>query len=395
MRFSILSAMVLAIPALATFSSPKGGDKWNVGQEQTISWDTNGLEGLIDIKLVPGGATDTTIIITEIATQVENKGSIKWTPDKSIKTTDVTIIIIDSKQTRSSSELFVLVVDIQTVQSNSNNNNNNNYNNNNNNYNNNDNNKGDGKGSNNYGNGSGKDSNGNNYGGNNNYDNGNGKGSENNNYNNGSKDDGKNNTKPYESKSENSRTKSNEYNNGGKSTKSEEQKMTKSEDKMTKTKSEGSKMTTTAMKESKADTTTISHAMTTSVAKETKTKETVAITTPEIATFTPSASLVVLTPLVSEITKASETKAEKTTKTTSQGSTITNQIFITETAGQGLTTFRASTTAAQAVNGTRAIQASGTGTGGSGQQFFGAASSVSVPGTIVGGFFGLLSILFL
>ncbi|RDL38632.1 uncharacterized protein BP5553_02972 [Venustampulla echinocandica] len=123
MRYSIISAALLSMSTLATATgrimSPQAGESWVIGKEQTIMWDTSAMTGPIDANLVPAGAQDTTIIIAKIATQVENKGSLKWTPDKSIAAQQVTIIIIDSKQTNVNSDIFVLVLDENSSKKNS------------------------------------------------------------------------------------------------------------------------------------------------------------------------------------------------------------------------------------------------------------------------------------
>lgn len=94
MRSSIFSALVLGLAAWAqaTISSPKAGDQWAVGDDQTIAWDTTGLVGPCDIHLVPAGAVDTTMIIETIVMGTGNTGSYKWTPEKTLTTTNVAIM---------------------------------------------------------------------------------------------------------------------------------------------------------------------------------------------------------------------------------------------------------------------------------------------------------------
>ena len=120
MRCSLLPAMVIGFSALvqATFSSPKAGDSWVKGQENTISWDSKSVSGLVDISCVPAGAKDTTVIIAQIATQIDSSsGSRKWTPDKSISAQSVTIIIVDSKKSYTVSETLILI-DVESSSSN-------------------------------------------------------------------------------------------------------------------------------------------------------------------------------------------------------------------------------------------------------------------------------------
>lgn len=112
MRYSLLSAFVIRFSALvqATFSSPKSGDSWVIGQENSISWDSSSTSGAVDISLCPAGAKDTTVIIAQIATQVDSSsGSYKWTSDKSLKAESVVIVIVDSKKSYTSSDTFILI----------------------------------------------------------------------------------------------------------------------------------------------------------------------------------------------------------------------------------------------------------------------------------------------
>lgn len=114
MRYLLLSAFTISLSALvqATISSPKSGDSWVIGQENAISWDSSSTSGAVDISLCPAGAKDTTVVIAQIATQVDSSsGSYKWSSDKSLKAGSVAIVIVDSKKSYSSSDTFVLVVD--------------------------------------------------------------------------------------------------------------------------------------------------------------------------------------------------------------------------------------------------------------------------------------------
>lgn len=113
MRYSLFPALALSFAvAKATFSSPKSGDQWTIGSENTISWDSSSTSGMVDISLCPGGAKDTTIAIAQIATQVDSSsGSYKWTSDKSLTAESVTIIIVDSKKSYSKSDDFLLIID--------------------------------------------------------------------------------------------------------------------------------------------------------------------------------------------------------------------------------------------------------------------------------------------
>jgi hypothetical protein len=120
MQFSTLSALVVGFSALAsaTFSSPKAGDQWQVGKEQTLSWDNTGMSGLMDCKIIPAGAVDTSIVIAEVFSQIDivsTGGSYKWTPDASLISQSVTIVIIDSLNQYHYSESFTLIVAETTI----------------------------------------------------------------------------------------------------------------------------------------------------------------------------------------------------------------------------------------------------------------------------------------
>jgi hypothetical protein len=136
MQFSTFSALLMGFAAIAsaTFSSPKSGDKWAVGKEQTLSWDNTGMTGKMDCKVIPAGAVDASIVIAEVFTQIDIEstgGSYKWTPDASIISQSVTIVIIDSQNKYYYSDSFTLIVAETTVVNvgSQENNYNNNYNN--------------------------------------------------------------------------------------------------------------------------------------------------------------------------------------------------------------------------------------------------------------------------
>ncbi|KAF8851097.1 hypothetical protein BDZ45DRAFT_163022 [Acephala macrosclerotiorum] len=117
MRSAILQVLSLAFffgHGLATITSPTAGDQWPVEQDQMIMWDTTGLTEPIDIHLVPAGATDTTVIITEIALQTGNAGTLKWAPPATITTTEVAILIVDAKKITVLSETFIILIQVMT-----------------------------------------------------------------------------------------------------------------------------------------------------------------------------------------------------------------------------------------------------------------------------------------
>lgn len=107
---SVLSLVFFTARVLAGISSPAAGDKWPVDQNQMIMWDTAGLKEPIDIHLVPAGAKDTTVIITEIAIQVRNTGKLQWAPPTTIDITQVIILIVDAKKVTIISEIFIIII---------------------------------------------------------------------------------------------------------------------------------------------------------------------------------------------------------------------------------------------------------------------------------------------
>ncbi|KUJ11349.1 uncharacterized protein LY89DRAFT_739545 [Mollisia scopiformis] len=113
MRSSILQALSLALfstRALANISSPASGDQWPVDSNQMVTWDTTGLDGPIDIHLVPSTAIDATVIITEISLQVDNTGSLQWSPPETVDVMQAKVLIVDSKQVTVISDVFIIVL---------------------------------------------------------------------------------------------------------------------------------------------------------------------------------------------------------------------------------------------------------------------------------------------
>jgi hypothetical protein len=115
MRSTLISLLAFGLSALAqssSFMNPSAGDSWPMGQMQNIMWDSSMLAGgMVDIHLVPSGATDITVIVTEIALQVPNSGSFMWAPDATVTVTDVEIIIVDSMQKMIISEVFIIIIE--------------------------------------------------------------------------------------------------------------------------------------------------------------------------------------------------------------------------------------------------------------------------------------------
>ncbi|KAH7354625.1 hypothetical protein BKA65DRAFT_548721 [Rhexocercosporidium sp. MPI-PUGE-AT-0058] len=116
---TVLAAFVSLVQG--TITKPAAGDQWIIGEKSTITWDTAGFSDKVDIALVPAGATDTSVIIAQIATATANTGSQTWTPPSTMKGGDVSVIIVNSQQssaassasvtqTSSSSGIFVIVI---------------------------------------------------------------------------------------------------------------------------------------------------------------------------------------------------------------------------------------------------------------------------------------------
>ncbi|KAE9373048.1 hypothetical protein N431DRAFT_337611 [Stipitochalara longipes BDJ] len=112
MRQSFLSALVLGFSALAraTISSPAANDQWPVGANQNIVWDTTGLMAPLDIHLVPAGATDITVVITDVVLQIGNTGTFQWAPPTAIDIEQVEIIIVDATKKLVISEVFTIII---------------------------------------------------------------------------------------------------------------------------------------------------------------------------------------------------------------------------------------------------------------------------------------------
>jgi len=81
-----------------------------VGTNQGIMWDTSKLTGPCDIHLVPAGATDLTVVITDIVLGTANTGSYQWTPEKTLTTTHVAIILVDATKTFVKSDDFIIII---------------------------------------------------------------------------------------------------------------------------------------------------------------------------------------------------------------------------------------------------------------------------------------------
>ncbi|KAK0107416.1 hypothetical protein ONS96_003234 [Cadophora gregata f. sp. sojae] len=123
MQISFIT-VVAALVSLAqgTIMKPAAGDQWVVGEQSTIEWDTKSFSNKVDIALVPAGATDTSVIIAQIATQTANTGSYTWAPPSTMKGGDVSVIIVNSGQgsaaaavsvsskSSSVSEIFVIII---------------------------------------------------------------------------------------------------------------------------------------------------------------------------------------------------------------------------------------------------------------------------------------------
>ncbi|KAF6837820.1 hypothetical protein CMUS01_04900 [Colletotrichum musicola] len=85
MRFTTSLALLLSVAfADAQFTKPLAGDTFPLGQQITIEWYTAGLKAPINLDLVPGDATDGSVVAETIGAQIENVGRLNWTPDASI-----------------------------------------------------------------------------------------------------------------------------------------------------------------------------------------------------------------------------------------------------------------------------------------------------------------------
>lgn len=108
MQISIFMALAaLATLAQATVTKPAAGDQWVVGEQSTIKWETAGFSDKVDIALVPAGATDTSVVIAQIASQTANTGTQTWTPPSTMSAGDVSVIIVNSGQSSSANSVSV------------------------------------------------------------------------------------------------------------------------------------------------------------------------------------------------------------------------------------------------------------------------------------------------
>ncbi|PVH78929.1 hypothetical protein DL98DRAFT_516421 [Cadophora sp. DSE1049] len=108
MQISIITALAALVSlAQGTVTKPAAGDQWVVGEQTTITWETAGFSDKVDIALVPAGATDTSVVIAQIATQTANTGTQTWTPPATMSAGDVSVIIVNSGQSSAASSVSV------------------------------------------------------------------------------------------------------------------------------------------------------------------------------------------------------------------------------------------------------------------------------------------------
>ncbi|KAL5329536.1 hypothetical protein ACEPPN_003050 [Leptodophora sp. 'Broadleaf-Isolate-01'] len=108
MQISLITTLAALVSlAQCTVTKPAAGDQWIVGEKSTIAWDTAGFSDKIDIALVPAGATDTSVIIAQIATATANTGSYTWAPPSTMSGGEVSVIIVNSQQSSASSSISV------------------------------------------------------------------------------------------------------------------------------------------------------------------------------------------------------------------------------------------------------------------------------------------------
>lgn len=85
MRFTKSLALLASIAfADAQFTKPLAGDYFNIGEKFAIEWDTAGLQGPINIDLVPSGVTDGSVVAERIGGKVIVKDGLGvWYTNKS------------------------------------------------------------------------------------------------------------------------------------------------------------------------------------------------------------------------------------------------------------------------------------------------------------------------
>ncbi|CAI0651892.1 unnamed protein product, partial [Colletotrichum noveboracense] len=108
MRFTKSLALLASIAfADAQFTKPLAGDYFNIGEKFAIEWETTGLQGPINIDLVPSGVTDGSVVAERIGEQIQNVGRLYWAPDASIAAFDSFMMVItDSAKATVMSQSF-------------------------------------------------------------------------------------------------------------------------------------------------------------------------------------------------------------------------------------------------------------------------------------------------
>jgi hypothetical protein len=111
MRQFFISALVLGVSTVgqASITFPTEDTSWPVGQENTIQWDTAGVQAPINMYLAPGGSTDTSSAI-QIASGVENTGSLSWTPDSTMALNSASVIAVDATNATIISQTFIIII---------------------------------------------------------------------------------------------------------------------------------------------------------------------------------------------------------------------------------------------------------------------------------------------
>jgi hypothetical protein len=80
------------------------------GGESRCHGDTTGLTPPLNMHLVPAGAKNLTVIITDIALNIGNTGKFQWAPPLMVNIEEVQIILVDAAKKLVISEVFIILI---------------------------------------------------------------------------------------------------------------------------------------------------------------------------------------------------------------------------------------------------------------------------------------------
>jgi hypothetical protein len=89
---------------------PVANDQWPVEENRDVMWDTTGLTPPLNMHLVPAGAKNLTVIITDIVLNIGNTGKFQWAPPSMVNIEEVQIILVDAAKKLVISEVFIILI---------------------------------------------------------------------------------------------------------------------------------------------------------------------------------------------------------------------------------------------------------------------------------------------